>query len=220
MHLVVSSESRGDPTAVIPEDPGTRPRSDEPGPDHFDRDRLRHLPDPRSIIDVVPGAGEDPPPPSPGRGSSMRAPSGSASSGGSRRPGFGTRRTVSANRTSSTSNAGSPPHLLRWSNYFSIEEKNKDSGGRGDGISLLHKLSPKSAITFSAASRARPARLDRAELPDPCRYRRNVWRKWLFLEAEPDIQWPRKEDGSGGRCGARRCARRSVHRGGALPDGR
>ncbi len=28
------------------------------------------------------------------------------------------------------------------------------------------------------------------------RYRRNVYRKWLFLEGEPDIHWPRKEDGS------------------------
>jgi len=28
------------------------------------------------------------------------------------------------------------------------------------------------------------------------RYRRNVWRKWLFLEGEPEISWPMNEEES------------------------
>ena len=91
-----------------------------------------------------------------------------------------------------------PPTLLQWSNSFTIEEKNKNSGWAwGTQLSLLHKLSPTSAITFSggASGSTRPAWIAQ-NYQILARYRRNVWRKWLFLEGEPAIHWPRKEDGS------------------------
>jgi hypothetical protein len=91
-----------------------------------------------------------------------------------------------------------PPTLLQWSNSFTIEEKNKSTGWAwGTQLSLLHKLSPKSAITFSggASGSTRPAWIAQ-DYRIFARYRRNVWRKWLFLEGEPGIHWPWKEDGS------------------------
>jgi hypothetical protein len=90
-----------------------------------------------------------------------------------------------------------PPTLLRWSNSFTIEEKNKDNGWAwGTDLSLLHAFSPKSAITLSggASGSTRPAWIAQ-NYQVLARYRRNVWRKWLFLEGEPYINWPRKEDG-------------------------
>jgi hypothetical protein len=89
-----------------------------------------------------------------------------------------------------------PPTLLRWSNFILIEEKN-DGWIWGTELSLLHKISPKSAITFTGGvlGATRPA-WSAENYRVLVRYRRNVWRKWLFLEGEPDIHWPRQEDGS------------------------
>ena len=92
-----------------------------------------------------------------------------------------------------------PPTLLRWSNSITIEEKSEKINGWtwGTDLSLLHKISPKSAITFAGgvAGSTRPAWIAQ-NYRVLVRYRRNVFRKWLFLEGEPDIHWPRKEDGS------------------------
>ena len=89
-----------------------------------------------------------------------------------------------------------PPTLLRWSNSLEITEKS-NGWTWGTDLSLLHKLSPKSAITFAGgvSGSTRPAWIAQ-NYRVLARYRRNVWRKWLFLEGEPDIHWPRKEDGS------------------------
>jgi len=89
-----------------------------------------------------------------------------------------------------------PPTMLRWSNSFTIEE-NGDGWAWGTDLSLLHAFSPKSAITLSggASGSTRPAWIAQ-KYQVLARYRRNVWRKWLFLEGEPYINWPRKEDGS------------------------
>ena len=89
-----------------------------------------------------------------------------------------------------------PPTLLRWSNSFEIKEKN-NGWTWGTDLSLLHKFSPKSAITFAggASGSTRPAWIAQ-DYRVLARYRRDVYRKWLFLEGGPDIHWPRKEDGS------------------------
>ena len=88
------------------------------------------------------------------------------------------------------------PTLLRWSNSLDISEKS-NGWTWGTELSLLHKISPKSAITFAGgvSGSTRPAWIAQ-NYRVLARYRRNVWRKWLFLEGEPDIHWPRKEDGS------------------------
>jgi hypothetical protein len=89
-----------------------------------------------------------------------------------------------------------PPTLLRWSNSLEITQES-NGWTWGTDLSLLHKLSPKSAITFAAGASGptRPAWIAQ-DYRILARYRRNVWRKWFFLEGEPDIHWPRKEDGS------------------------
>jgi hypothetical protein len=67
----------------------------------------------------------------------------------------------------------------------------------GTELSLLQKLSPKSAFTLAGgvSGSTHPAWIA-TNYRVLARYRRNVGRKWLFLEGEPDIHWPRKEDGS------------------------
>jgi hypothetical protein len=88
------------------------------------------------------------------------------------------------------------PTLLRWSNSFNISEIT-NGWEWGTELSLLHKFSPKSAITFAggASGSTRPAWIAQ-NYRVLTRYRRNVFRKWLFLEGEPYVRWPRKEDGS------------------------
>ena len=200
-HLIFSSESRGDPNAIIPEDPGN------PGLDIGSQGRTGSTElvydifrTPHSILDAGGGVQLKIPPNAFVRTRYQHA----------RPVGFNTlgRFTATAYWDAQDGPGESnqldferwlaPPTLLRWSNSFTIEEKNKDSGwGWGTELSLLHKLSPKSAITFSggASGSTRPAWIAQ-NYQILARYRRNVWRKWLFLEGEPEIQWPRQEDGS------------------------
>jgi len=200
-HLIFSSESRGDPNAIIPEDPGN------PGLDIGSQGRTGSTElvydifrTPHSILDAGGGVQLKIPPNAFVRTRYQHA----------RPVGFNTlgRFTATAYWDAQDGPGESnqldferwlaPPTLLRWSNSFTIEEKNINSGWAwGTELSLLHKLSPKSAITFSggASGSTRPAWIAQ-KYQILARYRRNVWRKWLFLEGEPEIQWPRKEDGS------------------------
>lgn len=88
-----------------------------------------------------------------------------------------------------------PSTLLRWSNSLTIAEES-NGWTWGTELSLLHKLSPKSAVTFAGgvSGSTRPVWIAQ-NYRGLARYRRNVYRKWLFLEGEPDVNWPRKEDG-------------------------
>ena len=198
-HLVFSSESRGDPNAVIPEDPGN------PGLEKGSQVRASSteliydiLRTPRSVLDA--GAGVrvkiSPDPFVRTRfqyarplvlGTLGRF---TATAYWDGRDGFGESNQVDLDRRLA------PPTLLRWSNSFTIEEKG-NGWTWGTDLSLLHKVSPASAVTFSggASGSTRPAWIAQ-DYRVLARYRRNVWRKWLFLEGEPDIHWPRKEDGS------------------------
>ena len=202
-HLVVSSESRGDPTAVIPEDPGN-PALDPTSQVRTTSTEIVYdiFRTPRSIIDVGAGVRVKIPPSAFARTRFQYArPVGFSILGRFTATGFWDAQDgLGESNQLDFERWLAPPTLLRWSNYFSIEEKNKDSGWAwGTELSLLHKLSPKSAITFSAgvSGSTQPAWIAQ-NYRILARYRRNVWRKWLFLEAEPDIQWPRKEDGSRG----------------------
>ena len=200
-HLMFTSESRGDPNAIIPEDPGN------PGLDIGSQGRTTStelvydiLRTPHSILDAGAGVRVKIPPNAFVRTRYQHA----------RPVGFSTlgRFTATAYWDALDGPGESnqldferwlaPPTLLRWSNSFTIEEKNKDNGWAwGTQLSLLHKLSPTSAITFArgVSGSTRPAWIAQ-DYRVLVRYRRNVWRKWLFLEGEPGIHWPRKEDGS------------------------
>jgi len=197
--LVISGETRGDPNAVTPEDPGN------PGLDIGSRGRTGStelvydiLRTPRSILDAGAGVRVKIPPDAFLRTRFQYARPLALSTLGrftatafwDARDGLGETNQIDLERWIAT------PTLLRWSNSLSIEEKN-NGWTWGTDLSLLQKLSPKSAITFSggASGSTRPAWIAR-DYRVLVRYRRNVYRKWLFLEGEPDIHWPRKEDGS------------------------
>ena len=84
--------------------------------------------------------------------------------------------------------------LLRWRNYATVTD-----GMAGvtwnSGISLITELTPKSAISLDTSMWG-------VNHPDwtiqnyrvGSRYRRNMYRPWLFFEMEPEVTWP-KEDG-------------------------
>ncbi len=198
-HLMISSETRGDPTAIIPEDPGN------PGLDIGSRSRTGSTElvydvfrTPRSILDVGAGVRVKIPPDAFVRTRFQHARPIALDSLGrftataywDARDGLGESNQVDLERWLA------PPTLLRWSNSITITETSR-WWTWGTDLSLLHKFSPKSAITFAAGTSGstHPSWVA-TNYRILARYRRNVWRKWLFLEGEPDIQWPKKENGS------------------------
>jgi hypothetical protein len=197
--LVISGETRGDPNAVIPEDPGNpglNPGSQvRTGSTELIYDILRT---PRSALDVGAGVQVKIPPNAFVRTRFQHARPIALNTLGrftataywDARDGLGESNQVDLERWLA------PPTLLRWSNTLTITEES-NGWTWGTELSLLHKLSPKSAITFSGgvSGSTRPAWIAQ-NYRVLARYRRNVYRKWLFLEGEPDIHWPRKEDGS------------------------
>jgi hypothetical protein len=197
--LVISGETRGDPNAVTPEDPGN------PGLDTGSRVRTGStelvydiLRTPRSTLDVGAGVRVKIPPDAFVRTRFQHARPIADNTLGrftatgywDARDGFGESNLVDLERRLAL------PTLLRWSNSLTITEKS-NGWTWGTELSLLHKLSPKSAITFAGgvSGSTRPAWIAQ-NYRVLARYRRNVFRKWFFLEGEPDIHWPRKEDGS------------------------
>jgi len=195
-HLMISSESRGDPNAITPEDPGN--------PGLFEGSRVRTgsteliydiLRTTRSSLDAGAGVRVKIPPDAFVRTRFQHArPVGfrtlgrfTATAYWNARDGLGESNQFDLERWLA------PPTLLRWSNFITIEEKN-DGWIWGTELSLLHKISPKSAITFAGGvlGSIKPA-WSAENYRVLVRYRRNVYRKWLFLEGEPDIHWPRKE---------------------------
>jgi hypothetical protein len=197
--LVISGESKGDPTAVNPEDPGN-PALDtkatvRTGSTELIYDFLRTS---RTSLYVGTGVHVKLPPEAFVRTRFQHA-----------RPiGFGTlgryTGTVFFNSEDGLGESNqvdierplAPSTLLRWSNSVTITQES-DGWDWGTDLSLLHKLSPKSAVTFAGgvSGATRPA-WSAQHHRILARYRRNVLRKWLFLEGEPGIQWHEKEDGS------------------------
>ena len=197
--LVFTSESTGDPTAIIPEDPGN------PGLNPASQVRTASTElvynifrTPRSTLDAGAGVQLKIPPNGFVRTRFQHARPIALNTLGrftataywDAQDGYGESNQVDLERWLA------PPTLLRWSNYFEITEKGNGWTWATE-LSLLHKFSPKSAITFASgvSGATRPA-WTAQNYQVLARYRRNVWRKWLFLEGEPYIHWPRKEDGS------------------------
>jgi len=197
--IVISGETRGDPNAVTPEDPGnpglvtgSRVRT---GSTELIYELLRT---PRSTLDVGTGVRVKIPPDAFVRTRFQYVRPLSLNTLGrftatafwDAQDGFGESNQLDLEYRLA------PPTLLRWSNSLEITQES-DGWTWGTDLTLLHKLSPKSAITFAAGASVstRPAWIAQ-DYRILARYRRNVWRKWLFLEGEPDIHWPRKENES------------------------
>jgi hypothetical protein len=195
-HLTISSENRGDPNAILPEDPGN------PGLDIGSRGRKSStelvydiFKTPRSILDVGAGVRVRIPPDAFVRTRFQHARPLALETLGrftatafwDARDGFGESNQFDIERRLA------PPTLLRWSNAVTITETSR-WWTWGTELSLLHKLSLKSAVTFAAgAAGATHPSWVATNYRVLARYRRNVWRKWLFLEWEPDVHWPRME---------------------------
>ena len=198
-HLLISSENRSDPNAIIPEDPGN------PALNIGSRGRISSTElvydisrTPRSILDVGAGVRVKIPPDAFVRTRFQYARPLALDTLGrftataywDALDGLGETNQLDLERWLA------PPTLLRWSNSITITEISR-WWTWGSELSLLHKLSPKSAITFAvgASGSTHPSWVA-TDYQVLSRYRRNVWRKWLFFEGEPDIHWPKKEDGS------------------------
>ncbi len=85
--------------------------------------------------------------------------------------------------------------LLRWSNVASISESRYARGFEwGSEAAALWALTPYRGWGLSASAagvtRARPA-VNAYRLA--LRFRRDLWRRWLFVELEPDLTWRRDE---------------------------
>jgi hypothetical protein len=197
--LVISGETRGDPNALTQEDPGN------PGLDVGSRVRTGStelvydiLRTPRSTLDAGAGVRVKIPPDAFVRTRFQHERPIALKTLGrftattfwDAKDGFGESNQLDLERWLAV------PTLLRWSNSFNISEIT-NGWEWGTELSLLHKISPKSAVTFAggASGSTRPAWIAQ-NYRVLTRYRRNVFRKWLFLEGEPDVHWPRKEDGS------------------------
>ena len=88
-----------------------------------------------------------------------------------------------------------PKTVLRWS-ASGTASKEIDGIEWGSELSLVHEISPKSAITLTGGAYGNSSF---APVVQNYRllalYRRNFLRKWLFYEFEPQISWPRGLNG-------------------------
>ncbi|MCQ6263102.1 hypothetical protein MLD55_14265 [Alcanivorax sp. MM125-6] len=89
-----------------------------------------------------------------------------------------------------------PDTTLRFSSEIRYtEELNQAGDGLGlfQGVNLFKRLSGRSALNMGlgVGGKTQPAVVDSYRLY--ARYRRNVWRPWLFVEVEPFVLWPRDQ---------------------------
>jgi hypothetical protein len=85
--------------------------------------------------------------------------------------------------------------LVRLANSATLSQ-DIDGMEWGSELLLLRELSPKSAITVAAGAHGNThIAWDVGKYQVFTRYRRNFLRKWLFLELEPEVSWPRDENG-------------------------
>ena len=86
--------------------------------------------------------------------------------------------------------------LLRWANSATISDEIKGLEW-GTELSLIRELSSRSGITLASGVYGNTS-IDGAvnNYRIHARYRRNFLRKWLFYELEPQLSWPRRDDGS------------------------
>ncbi|HEX9191160.1 MAG TPA: hypothetical protein VF847_03615, partial [Candidatus Deferrimicrobiaceae bacterium] len=90
----------------------------------------------------------------------------------------------------------SPETMLLWANSASLAE-GSNGWAWGTELSLRHALSEKSSVKVGGSMRGdtRPE-FEVQNYRVYTGYRRNVLRPWLFLELEPDVNWPLRSDGT------------------------
>lgn len=86
--------------------------------------------------------------------------------------------------------------LARWANTATVSSEIKGVEW-GTELSLIRELSPRSGITLTGGVYGNTRIEDWVDsYRILARYRRNFLRSWLFYELEPEISWPRRNDGS------------------------
>jgi len=196
--LVIAGENKGDPTAAIPVDPGT-PGSNVASPVSAASGALVYnvFRTERTYFNVGAGAQFNP---VDGFG---RARFGYAQPLGRDTLGrFTTTGVYHAREGPGVSNQLDFEHRLYratqmvWSNSASLSE-GTNGWAWGTELSLFHVLSGGSIFKIGGSVRGdtRPA-YEVQNYRVYTGYRRNVLRSWLFLELEPDVNWPLRDDGT------------------------
>ncbi|HEX9205627.1 MAG TPA: hypothetical protein VF853_06845, partial [Candidatus Deferrimicrobiaceae bacterium] len=90
----------------------------------------------------------------------------------------------------------SPETMLLWVNSVTLAE-GSNGWSWGTELSLLHTLSDKSSCKAGGSVRGvtRPD-FEVRNYRVYAGYRRSILRSWLFVELEPDVNWPLRDDGS------------------------
>lgn len=85
--------------------------------------------------------------------------------------------------------------VLRWANVGTVSQETAGVAW-GTELSLQRQLSPKSAVTLLGGINGETDRSPQVETYRTLvRFRRNVLRRWLFVELEPELFWPRRDGG-------------------------
>ncbi len=197
--LVISGESKGDPNAIKPEDPGNPGLAVAAESGRASTEIVYDLLQThRTLVDIGAGVRVKIPPSLYVRtrllhvrelahaviGRLIVTPFWDA------KEGFGESNQIDLDRQIA------PRTLLRWSNSATITEESNGWDWASE-VGILQQLSPKSAITFagSASGPTRPSTVV-GNYRVYARYRRSFKRDWLYFELEPDVNWPRQDDGS------------------------
>ncbi len=89
-----------------------------------------------------------------------------------------------------------PGTVLRWASAGTASRE-IDGLEWGSELSLLHEISPKSAITLAGGVYGNTTASSLvSSYKVYTRYRRNFLRDWLFYEVEPEVNWQRGTSGS------------------------
>jgi hypothetical protein len=89
-----------------------------------------------------------------------------------------------------------PGTILRWASSGTVSHY-IDGLEWGSELSLIQGISPRSAVTVTGGVYGNTTTsLENSSFRIRARFRQNFFRKWLFYELEPEIDWQRNDDGN------------------------
>ncbi len=88
----------------------------------------------------------------------------------------------------------SPQLVFRWNNFIKLES-DVDGAEVGSGISLYQFISDRRALSYSVSISGKNEPFHYVTNTHiSIKYRQNIFRKWLFYELTPELNWPKEED--------------------------
>jgi hypothetical protein len=199
LRLVIAGENQGDPTAAIPVDPGT------PGSNVASKTRASSaglvydiFRTPQTLFNIGAGVQVRAEPDVYARTRFQYAqPLGQDTIGRFTITGaYHAREEFGVSGQLEFERRFSPETALLWANSVSLAE-GSNGWAWGTELSLFHALSDKSSAKAGGSVRGdtRPE-FEVQNYRVYAGYRRSVLRNWLFVELEPDVNWPLRDDGS------------------------